>query len=128
MSLTVTYTFANEYAALDFLQRVAARAAPAGTTIDVAPAKAETARPDPKADKPAAAPKAAPKPAPAPAPAPASIEYGVLQKAVFELAAKDKPKAMSLLQQFGVKSFRELAPERYVDALAAVQAAEAEVA
>lgn len=59
--------------------------------------------------------------------APASIEYPVLQKAVFALAAKSREAATALVAEFGVKTFKELPAEKWADALAAVNAKLAEV-
>lgn len=108
------------------------------TAGDAAADLAGTPRPDnptPAAGKPAPAPKApkpaAAAPAPAKAPAapaaPAAIEYPVLQKAVFELAAKNKQAVMDVLAGLGVASAKELPAERYAEALAAVQAKTAEL-
>lgn len=126
MSFTITATF-KTLAELQ-LAAVALDRALAGA---LSPAeRGETdARPDPRPAKPdAKAPAAAPKPpAPKPADKPAAVEYPVLQKAVFELAGKSKDKALELLAQFQVKSFKDLAAEKYGEALAAVQAAIAEL-
>lgn len=58
---------------------------------------------------------------------PASVEYPVLQKAVFALAAKSREAATALVAEFGVKTFKELDPSKWADALAAVNAKLAEV-
>lgn len=120
MSITVTMTFDTMAAAVAFMQ---------GQPSDRIVTAPVAAAPAPKAAKPAAAapaPKAAP-PAPAPAAA-AAIPYTTLQKAVFELASKDEDKVKALMAEQGNRTFKQLTPEEYPDALARVQAALAEVA
>lgn len=56
-----------------------------------------------------------------------SVEYPVLQKAVFALAAKSREAVMALAATFGVKSFKELDPGKYAEALTAVEAKTAEL-
>lgn len=51
-----------------------------------------------------------------------SVEYPVLQKAVFDLAAKSRPAVMEVAATFGVKTFKELSADRYAEALEAVKA------
>lgn len=125
MSVTLTLTFASAAEAAVFLD--------AASRFDLSPhvdkpktptrvtPRAEVASPL-KVDTENAKANAAP---PAPAAKPA-IEYPVLQKAVFELAGKDKTKAMAVAAGLGVKTFKELPPERYAEALDAVKAALAE--
>lgn len=137
MSVTLTLTFASAAEAAAFLDaasrfdlsphvdkpktptRVTPRAEVASTLkVDTENVKANAAPPVPAAKSaPAAPPVSAAKPA---------IEYPVLQKAVFELASKDKTKAMAVAAELGVKTFKELPPERYAEALDAVKAALAE--
>jgi len=147
--VTMTFTFASENDALAFLSRntptvAADPTARVLTDADAAADLAGTPRPDnptvpakaaatSKPAKPAkaaaaAAPAEAPAPAPAPAPAAApTVEYPTLQKAVFELAAKNKPAVTALLAEMGIESFKSLKPEQYADALAKVQAKAAEI-
>lgn len=49
------------------------------------------------------------------------VEYPVLQKAVFALAAKSRDAASALVASFGVKTFKDLESERWAEALAAVK-------
>jgi len=120
--ITVTLQFAT-------IEELIARLGPQPVVLsqgDAAADLAGTPRPD-SPSAPASKPAKAAKPA---APAPA-VEYPTLQKAVFALAAKNKKKVMELLQELNVGSFKELAADRYADALARVEAAtnaEAEVA
>lgn len=92
------------------------------------------AKPEPK-------PEAKPTPAAEPAEAPASaastaaptdsqtgtVEYPVLQKAVFTLAGKSREAAAEVAQSFGVKTFKELDASKWGEALAAVNAKIAEL-
>ena len=98
----------------------------------------------PKADKPKAEPKAEvaadPKPAAEPStpevpaaqtasssePAP-SVDYPVLQKAVFALAGKNREAVVALAGTFGVKTFKELDASKWGEALEAVNAKLAEL-
>jgi hypothetical protein len=117
-----------------------ANAKAAAATAPAAEVKADK----PKADKPKAEPKAEvaadPKPAAEPsAPeAPAaqtassseaspSVDYPVLQKAVFALAGKSRDAAAAVAAGFGVKTFKELPADQWGDALAAVNAKLAEL-
>lgn len=109
--INVTMQFADAQAMVDFF-RAREAAAPS---------------PAPKA-APAPAPKAAAAKAPSPArAAPAAIEYSVLQKAVFELAAKNTDAVMAVLAGLDVKSAKELPAARYQEALDAVKAKLAEL-
>jgi acyl-CoA synthetase (AMP-forming)/AMP-acid ligase II len=101
---TISVTFPTAEAAAAFLTASAARAA---AVVELKAALAD----QPKAIK--AETKAETK----------AVEYPVLQKAVFELAGKDKAKALEVCASMGVKSFKELAPEQYGPALDAVKAA-----
>jgi hypothetical protein len=121
MSLvTLTFNFNSESDALAFMQRNTPVAADNVDQVQAPapkPAAAAAAAPKPpKAEKPAA-PKAA---------EPAAVDYPTLQKAVFALAAKNKPRVLELLQELRVGSFKELPPEAYADALKRVEAAAAE--
>lgn len=58
---------------------------------------------------------------------PASVEYPVLQKAVFALAGKSREAAAAVAASFGVKTFKELDAAKWGEALAAVQAKVAEL-
>lgn len=56
-----------------------------------------------------------------------SVEYPVLQKAVFALAGKNREAAASVAASFGVKTFKELEAAKWADALVAVNAKLAEL-
>jgi hypothetical protein len=56
----------------------------------------------------------------APAAAPVVIEYSTLQKAVLALAGKSRDAAAAIAASFGVKTFKELAQDKWADALEAV--------
>jgi hypothetical protein len=49
-----------------------------------------------------------------------SVEYPVLQKAVFALAGKSREAAAAVAASMGVKTFKELDQSKWADALAAV--------
>lgn len=136
--IQVTLQFASIAAAIKALTNVPEADAALGTTRDAAPAPAK-----PKAVEKAAAPAASEAPAQSPAPAPGaaakesapaepkapSVDYPTLQKAVFALAGKGtegRAAAGELAQSFGVKTFKELAPEKWGAALVAVNAKIAE--
>jgi hypothetical protein len=51
------------------------------------------------------------------------IDYALLKAAVFELSGKNQPKVAEIAAAFGVKTFKDLAPAKWADALAAVKAA-----
>lgn len=51
-----------------------------------------------------------------------SVEYPVLQKAVFALAGKSREAAAALAASMGVKTFKELPEAKWAEALAAVTA------
>jgi hypothetical protein len=57
----------------------------------------------------------------------ATVEYPVLQKAVFALAGKSREAAAAVASGFGVKTFKDLPSEKWADALAAVNAKLAEI-
>lgn len=136
---SITLTAPNGAALLEDLARFSV-----GTKADTpAPAK-DKAEGKPKAVEKAAAPAASAEPAPSPAPAPAAaakesapadkpkadaVDYPTLQKAVFALAGKGtegRAAAGELAQSFSVKTFKELAPEKWGAALVAVNAKIAE--
>ena len=115
---------------------------------DIAETKPEVEKPEvekPKAEKPKAEkPKAEklkaevptgpavvqedPKQEPAKEEAPAAtIEYPVLQKAVFELAGKSRDAAAAVAASFGVKTFKDLDAGKWGEALVAVKAKIAEL-
>lgn len=132
MSVQVTLSFTNTEEMLAYFTGRGVAAA----AVKVEQAKPETVKKEaatPKAEK----PKAEPKPEAAAAATPAaepeattssasSVDYPTLQKAVFALAnAKGRDAVVNLLKdQFSVGSAKELKPEQYADALAAVSAAE----
>lgn len=140
--ITITLQFKTHYAALAALAAI-----PANELVgDPRPEPEATPAPKPtRAAKPAAQAPDATSPATAPAPAapvetaptPASdttppaaapsVEYPVLQKAVFALAGKSRDAAAAVAASFGVKTFKELDSTKWADALAAVNAKLAEV-
>ena len=93
-------------------------AAPGKTAAEKAPAAESVAA------EPPALTAAASSPAPAPTP---TIEYTVLQKAVFTLAGKSREAAAAVAASFGVKTFKDLPADKWADALAAVNAKLAEL-
>lgn len=80
----------------------------------------------PDAESVAAEPPASTAAASSPAPA-STIEYTVLQKAVFALAGKSREAAAAVAASFGVKTFKDLPADKWADALAAVNAKLAEL-
>jgi len=50
-----------------------------------------------------------------------SVDYPVLQKAVFALAGKSREAAAAVASSFGVKTFKELPADKWGEALGAVQ-------
>ena len=56
-----------------------------------------------------------------------SVDYPVLQKAVFALAGKSRDAAAAVAAGFNVKTFKELPADQWADALAAVNAKLAEL-
>lgn len=90
------------------------------------PAPEEVELPKPvRAAKPAPEPVAAPViatpvEAPVQAAAPAAVDYPTLQKAVLALAGKSRDAAAAIAASFGVKTFKELAQDKWADALEAV--------
>jgi hypothetical protein len=65
--------------------------------------------------------------APAAAPASSSVDYATLAKAVFELATKNRDTARALVDSFGVKTFKELDPSLWGQALEQVNTKLAEL-
>ena len=100
-----------------------------GNKEEVKPAKKqEVVKPEPASTTTTAEPAAAPEPkGENSVPQPASVEYPVLQKAVFALAAKSREEATKLVATFNVKTFKDLDPSRWAEALAAVNAKLAEL-
>jgi hypothetical protein len=97
--------------------------AKAEKTAAPTPSPAPEPAPAPAPTAAASAPTAPAADAPAPkAPSSAPLEYGVLQKAVFDLAGKSREAVHELLVQFGLKNFKELPAEKRAEALAAVKA------
>lgn len=134
MQITITAVFDNHAEAAAFLgaNTVAFAPAPAAALVKkeatpvgkptpaTAPAPGVPTPPTAKVEKDAAPEKKAP----------SSVEYVVLQKAVFKLAAipeAGRPACEALLATFGVKSFKELSEDRRDEALAAVTAKIAEI-
>lgn len=148
MPYTVSATFETAAEALAFLSGASPRAQ-ATIAASEAVEKAQAAKPTPavkpKAEKPApvpvAAPEApapvasapaasAPKVEPVPAAALPTTDYPSLQKSVFKLAGLPevgRAAATALLEQFAVKTFKDLPPALWADALAAVDAKIAEL-
>lgn len=105
---------------------------------DIAKTKPEVEKPKaekPKAEKPKAEVPTGPavvqedpkqEPAKEEAPA-ATVEYPVLQKAVFALAGKSRDAAAAVAASFGVKTFKELDAGKWGEALEAVKAKTAEL-
>lgn len=128
--IQVTLTFSSLSAALMALREIPENTLN-GALTDITPAPEEVApepAPKQKKAKPSPAPveAAAPTPRtaepealPLPAVAPA-IEYAVLQKAVLQLAGKNRDTALTLAGQMGVKTFRELPADRWSEAYAMV--------
>lgn len=50
-----------------------------------------------------------------------AVDYPTLQKAVFELAGKSRDAAASVASSFNVKTFKELEPKQWAEALKAVK-------
>lgn len=155
MSIQLTYSFATQQDLLAHLQLFGAQvpngapapapapgpntakaAAPKKTAAESTPAAqsaqapsqastAATASQETASEGNAAAAPSAPE-APAAQPA-SSVEYPVLQKAVFALAGKSREAAAAVAASFGVKTFKELPQDKWTAALAAVQAKTAEL-
>lgn len=110
-------------------QKTAAEKTPTAPSAEAAPS-ASTAATGEKGNVPAAEPSApaatAASTASSSEPAP-SVDYKTLQQAVFALAGKSREAAAAVAQSFGVKTFKELDPAKWADALAAVQAKTAEL-
>lgn len=123
-SLTLSFATLTELqTAVERLTGAPQAPAPAKTKAEktaAAPAPA-AAVPSPE---PAAAVSAPPPPVSAPATvsAPPTIDYPTLQTAVFRLAELSREVVGAVAESFGVKTFRSLAPERWSEALAAVNA------
>lgn len=128
--IQVTLTFSSLSAALMALREIPENTLN-GALTDITPASEEVApepAPKQKKAKPSPAPAlvavpaprtAEPEALPLPAVAPA-IEYAVLQKAVLQLAGKNRDTALTLAGQMGVKTFRELPADRWSEAYAMV--------
>lgn len=131
-------TLAEALAALTAINGAAVPAAVSTSTGNApaakpaAPASAPAAAaPSPAKTQAAASPSPAPAPAPKADPAPAAAEtpslageagYKVLQAAVFELAALDAGvSAKAVNAKFGVKTMKDLAEERRLEAYQAVK-------
>lgn len=145
--IEVKFNFPNPAEAAAFLVSVQNFGVHAGSAAPGLALESGEFIPANELNKPVAAPKsvkkAEAKPAPAaePAEAPASaastatpsdsqpttVEYPVLQKAVFTLAGKSRDAAAEVAASMGVKTFKELPAEKWGDALAAVNAKIAEL-
>jgi hypothetical protein len=136
--IQITLQFKSLDAALRALREIPENALVQAGAETQQPAQVEAPAPDPKPKtrkpKDAPAQEAAPVQPTAPpqlgAQAPAAVEppapvvaidYPQLQKAVFALAGKDKAAAVAIAQRFGVKTFKDLAQDKWGDAFAAVQ-------
>lgn len=141
--MSLEQALADNTAAINALIGVWSKLNATANAKAAAPA-AEVKADKPKADKPKAEPKpevaADPKPVAEPSTqeAPAaqtassseaspSVDYPVLQKAVFALAHKSREAAAALAADFGVKTFKELPADKWADALATVNAKLAEL-
>jgi hypothetical protein len=82
--------------------------APASTAAESAPAAASAETVPPASTAAEAAP---------------TIDYALLKAAVFELSGKNQPKLAEIAASFGVKTFKDLAPAKWADALVAVKGA-----
>lgn len=143
--IQVTLTFTSIEAAIAVLRgipensvQIATPAAapeitPEGNAVKVKAEKPAKTKPEASQSvAPAAAPSAVEQPAPAPevkaepvkeaAPAAEVLDYAVLQKAVFALAAKSKEAALAVNASFGVKTMKDLPEGKRREALAAVNA------
>lgn len=127
--IQVTLTFASLSAALMALREIPENTLN-GALTDITPAEeaaleapapkpVKKAKPAPALEAVPAPPTATPTVEPLPGVAPA-VQYGELQKAVLLLAGKNRDAALSLASSMGVKTFKELDPARWPDALAAV--------
>lgn len=98
-----------------------------------APVAAPAPSPKPKAEKtaapaetapsaPTAAPVAAPEQSAQPPADQPAVKYDDLKAAVFKLAGKSRDAAVAINKQFGVATMKELAADRWAEALAAVNA------
>ena len=85
------------------------------------PEKPKAQKPEPKAE-PAEPVVEQPKPA-----EPAAMDYSVVQKAAFRLAAINRDAAVATAQAMGVPTFKALPPERWPEAVAAIEAKIAEL-
>lgn len=101
-----------------------AKPAPTATTSPTAEAVAADAPAKNATEASATTPHAG---APAASSAAPAIDYKDLQAAVFKLAGKSRAAALEVNQAMGVKTMKELPPERWADALAAVEAKIAEL-
>lgn len=116
--VTLTYTFASEQEALDFLAgrnpekgdkpagKPAPKAADAGSPPSAGKKDAE------KTAAPATPPAASPAPAPAEAAAPKYEDSG-LPLLIKEAVTRDRAGVIALLKEFGAASGKELKPEQF---------------
>lgn len=142
--MSLEQALADNTAAINNLAAIWSKLNATANAKAAAPA-AEVKADKPKAEKPKAEPKpevaADPKPVAEPSEpeAPAaqtassseaspSVDYPVLQKAVFALAGKSRDAAAAVAAGFGVKTFKELPADQWAAALAAVNAKLAELA
>lgn len=136
--IQVTLTFTSLSAALKALREIP-ESTLNGALTDITPAVEEEAAPEPSPKpakkKPSPAPvlevapsqpTAKPEALPLPAVA-AAVEYPELQKAVLQLAGKNRDAALELASRMGVKTFKELPADRWPEALAAVNTRIAEL-
>jgi hypothetical protein len=116
---------------LSFPDKAAMLAYFADTGTTPAPVEKVEAPKPVKAAKPAATEATPPAVASAPATSSEkpsdSVDYPTLQKAVFALAGKSREAAGTVAASLGVKTFKELAEDKWGEALAAVNAKLAEL-
>lgn len=116
--IQITLTFPSVDAAVKALREIP-ESALTGTPapVPVAPVPAAPAPVAPMVEV------VAPTPAPvAPAPAAPTVEYADLQKAVFDLVARDRDAAARCVKQMGVRTFKDLPADRWAEAKALVDA------
>lgn len=127
--IQVTLTFTSLSAALRALRDIPESTLD-GALTDITPAEeAALEPPAPKSAKRKPAPEPAVAPAPpiaepeaAPPPVAAAVTYPELQKAVMQLAGRNREAALGVAKQLGVGNFKELPSDRWPEAMHAVTA------
>jgi hypothetical protein len=123
--IQVTLSFNSIAAAVAELSKIDPAALSATHATEVVTKEPQAGKPAPATQaKPAAGKTTAKAAQPASTAAEAPpIDYALLKAAVFELSGKNQPKVAEIAAAFGVKTFKDLAPAKWADALAAVKAA-----